>query len=100
MCGDVHKFVQRLHRAALLPAGPEVCYAPTHAPDKNPWADWEEIMTDRNPMLVRRTIIKGAGLGLIAGALADASSAESSDCVVGMAQPQIWSSEYWAKKGD
>jgi pimeloyl-ACP methyl ester carboxylesterase len=57
-------------------------------------------MTDRNSMLARRTIIKGAGLGFVAGALADASSAQSSDCVVGMAQPQIWSSEYWAKKGD
>src|SRR4051794_41909862 len=57
-------------------------------------------MTDRNPMLARRTVIKGAGLGLVAGALVDASSAQSSDCVVGMAQPQIWSSEYWAKKGD
>ena len=57
-------------------------------------------MTDRNSMLARRTIIKGAGLGLIAGTLADASSAQSSDCVVGMAQPQVWSSEYWAKKGD
>src|SRR3979411_287619 len=51
-------------------------------------------------MVSRATSIKGAGLGLIAGALADASSAQSSDCVVGMAQPQVWSSEYWAKKGD
>ena len=50
--------------------------------------------------LGRRTVIKGAGFGLVAGAFADASAAQSSDCVVGMSTPSIWSSEYWARKGD
>jgi alpha-beta hydrolase superfamily lysophospholipase len=43
----------------------------------------------------RRTLIKGAGLGLIAGALADSSPARSAG-----EGGEIWSSEYWAKKGD
>jgi alpha-beta hydrolase superfamily lysophospholipase len=45
----------------------------------------------------RRTFIKGAGLGLIAGALADASPARSAGAGEG---GEIWSGEYWAKKGD
>jgi alpha-beta hydrolase superfamily lysophospholipase len=57
-------------------------------------------MTDRDPLLARRTIIKGAGLGLLAGALADTASAASSDCASGMSSAKIWSGEYWAKKGD
>ena len=48
--------------------------------------------------LARRTIIKGAGLGLAAGVmganLAQAANAEASE------GGEIWSSEYWAKKGD
>jgi len=45
----------------------------------------------------RRTLIKGAGLGLIAGALADSSPA----CSAGAGEGgEIWSREYWAKKGD
>ena len=43
----------------------------------------------------RRTFIKGAGLGLIAGALADASPARSAG-----EGGEIGSGEYWAKKGD
>src|ERR1700693_5229077 len=49
--------------------------------------------------LARRTVIKGAGLGLVAGTLADALPARSADT----ATPEggeIWSSEYWTKKGD
>ncbi len=45
----------------------------------------------------RRTLIKGAGLGLIAGALADSSPAHSAATGEG---GEIWSSEYWTKKGD
>jgi pimeloyl-ACP methyl ester carboxylesterase len=63
-------------------------------------ADREDIMTDRDPMLARRTVIKGAGLGLVAGALADTASAQGSDCTVGVSATKIWSGEYWAKKGD
>jgi pimeloyl-ACP methyl ester carboxylesterase len=48
--------------------------------------------------LARRAVIKGAGLGLAAGVmganLAQAASAERSE------GGEIWSSEYWAKKGD
>src|SRR5437868_935048 len=43
----------------------------------------------------RRTLIKGAGLGLIAGALADSGPAHSAG-----EGGDIWSGEYWAKKGD
>ena len=52
-------------------------------------------MTQPASSLPRRTLIKGAGLGLIAGALADASPAHSAG-----EGGEIWSSEYWAKKGD
>jgi pimeloyl-ACP methyl ester carboxylesterase len=47
-----------------------------------------------NP-LARRAVIKGAGLGLIAGALADQLPAKAA-----MEGGEIWSREYWAKKGD
>ena len=49
------------------------------------------------PAYPRRTLIKGAGLGLIAGALADTSPVHSAGAGEG---GEIWSSEYWAKKGD
>jgi alpha-beta hydrolase superfamily lysophospholipase len=45
----------------------------------------------------RRTLIRGAGLGLIVGALADSGPAHSASAGEG---GEIWSSEYWAKKGD
>jgi pimeloyl-ACP methyl ester carboxylesterase len=44
--------------------------------------------------LARRSLIKGAGLGLVAGTLAGASSGQAA------AEGEIWSKEYWAKKGD
>ena len=50
--------------------------------------------------LRRRTLIKGIGAGLFAGALADNASAQGSDCTVGVSATKIWSGEYWAKKGD
>jgi pimeloyl-ACP methyl ester carboxylesterase len=56
-------------------------------------------MTDSGRLLARRSLIKGAGLGLVAGTLADATPAQSAPCVEGMFI-QRWSSEYWAKKGD
>jgi acetyl esterase/lipase len=56
-------------------------------------------MTDIDHRLPRRTVIKGAGLGLVAGALAEAMPAPSG--AAGVAESgEIWSSEYWAKKGD
>jgi pimeloyl-ACP methyl ester carboxylesterase len=48
--------------------------------------------------LARRSLIKGAGLGLVAGTLADALPAQSADAA--SEGGEIWSSEYWAKKGD
>ena len=63
------------------------------APQKNPGIWPEEIMRDHDPLLARRTVIKGAGLGLVAGALADVSAAQSSECVTGVSTAQIWSSE-------
>src|SRR3979411_125827 len=56
-------------------------------------------MKHRDPLLARRAVIKGAGLGLIAGTLADAMPAQTA--VAATAEGgEIWSSEYWAKKGD
>ena len=46
--------------------------------------------------LARRTVIKGAGLGLVAGPIAAALPASAMAGDGG----EIWSSEYWAKKGD
>src|SRR5215510_1052580 len=54
-------------------------------------------MTQPASSLPRRTLIKGAGLGLIAGVLADISPGHSAGAGEG---GDIWSSEYWAKKGD
>src|SRR5580704_12487080 len=53
-------------------------------------------MTHLENSLARRTVIKGAGLGLIAGTLADTLPAQEARAAEG----EIWSSEYWAKKGD
>jgi len=56
-------------------------------------------MTDRDPhYLARRTVIKSVGLGLVAGALADATSVQGAQAAV--PEGEIWSGEYWAKKGD
>ncbi|MGA7940609.1 MAG: alpha/beta hydrolase [Bradyrhizobium sp.] len=49
-----------------------------------------------NQALGRRTLIKGAGLGLVAGSLAATLPAPSASAAEGV----IWSNEYWAKKGD
>jgi alpha-beta hydrolase superfamily lysophospholipase len=53
------------------------------------------IMTPFENSIARRAIIKGAGLGLIAGTLADQLPAKAA-----ADGGEIWSSEYWAKKGD
>src|SRR6202163_862636 len=49
--------------------------------------------------MARRTVIKGAGLGLVAGGLAGALPAQSASAAASEGG-EIWSSEYWAKKGD
>jgi pimeloyl-ACP methyl ester carboxylesterase len=48
--------------------------------------------------LGRRTVIKGAGLGLVAGGLAAALPLQNATAAT--EGGEIWSSEYWAKKGD
>jgi alpha-beta hydrolase superfamily lysophospholipase len=55
-------------------------------------------MTNFDRPLARRAVIRGAGLGLVAGTLADAASAQTArEDIPGK---EIWSGEYWAKKGD
>src|ERR1700719_3849172 len=49
--------------------------------------------------LARRAVIKGAGLGLVAGGLAGTLPAQPASAQA-PAGGDIWSSEYWAKKGD
>src|SRR5258708_886731 len=49
--------------------------------------------------LARRAVIKGAGLGLAAGGLTAALPA-SGAAAAAAEGGEIWSSEYWAKKGD
>ena len=50
-----------------------------------------------NQLLARRAVIKGTGLGLVAGGLASTLPAQSAGAADG---GEIWSSEYWTKKGD
>ena len=52
-------------------------------------------MNEIETVLPRRSVIKGAGLGLVAGALSQALPQQSA-----AAESEIWSQEYWAKKGD
>jgi len=54
-------------------------------------------MTNFDHPIARRAVITGAGAGLVAGALAEAMPAQAADAAAG---GEIWSSEYWAKKGD
>ena len=55
-------------------------------------------MNPFNQSLGRRTVIKGAGLGLVAGGISAALPTETA--VAAMEGGEIWSSEYWAKNGD
>jgi pimeloyl-ACP methyl ester carboxylesterase len=57
------------------------------------------FMTHFKKSLARRTLIKGAGLGLVAGTLADALPMKQTEAAT-MEGSEIWSGEYWAKKGD
>ncbi len=54
--------------------------------------------------LARRTVLKGAGLGVGAGLVSSlAATAEAQTTGAGMPQAgdgPVWSAEYWAKKGD
>jgi pimeloyl-ACP methyl ester carboxylesterase len=53
----------------------------------------ENAMNEIDTVLPRRAVIKGAGLGLVAGTMSQALPAAA-------AEGEIWSQEYWAKKGD
>jgi pimeloyl-ACP methyl ester carboxylesterase len=57
-----------------------------------------------DPALARRTILKGAGLGVgagLVGGLASRAQAQTTGAGEGRASDgPIWSAEYWAKKGD
>src|SRR3569832_1033633 len=48
--------------------------------------------------LGRRTLMKGAGLGLVAGGLSSTLPAQTASAAT--EGGEIWSNEYWAKKGD
>jgi pimeloyl-ACP methyl ester carboxylesterase len=50
-----------------------------------------------NKLLGRRAVIKGAGLGIVAGGLAGTLPVQTAAAAEG---GEIWSSEYWTKKGD
>ena len=56
-------------------------------------------MANLDQLLARRAVIKGAGLGLVAGGLAGAIATQSAAAAT-TEGGEIWSSEYWAKKGD
>ena len=58
--------------------------------------DRANTMTHLENPLVRRDVIKGAGLGLIAGTFAGALPAQAAP----VEGSEVWSNEYWAKKGD
>ncbi len=55
-------------------------------------------MTNFDHLLGRRAVIKGAGLGLVAGGVAGALPVQSAAAAT--PESEIWSSEYWTKKGD
>ena len=55
-------------------------------------------MTQFNQSLGRRTLIKGAGLGLVAGGVS--AGLPASNAVAAQEDGEIWRSEYWAKKGE
>jgi alpha-beta hydrolase superfamily lysophospholipase len=55
-------------------------------------------MTDLDHQLPRRAVIKGAGLGLVAGGLGALPVRDAVAATVDVTE--IWSNEYWAKKGD
>ena len=63
----------------------------------------EGIVTQSNQSLInqslgRRSLMKGAGLGLVAGGLAATLPVQGASAAG--EGGEIWSSEYWAKKGD
>ena len=56
-------------------------------------------MSKSTQSLARRAVIKGAGVGLLAGGFAGALATQRADAAT-VDGSEIWSSEYWAKKRD
>ena len=56
-------------------------------------------MKQSDQWLARRTVIKGAGLGLVACGFASSSTAQAATAVA-TEGGEIWSEEYWTRKGD
>ncbi len=56
-------------------------------------------MANLDRSLARRAVIKGAGIGLVAGGLARATATPAAAAATPEGD-EIWSGEYWAKKGD
>jgi len=56
-------------------------------------------MANLDRSLARRAVIKGAGLGLVASGLAGAIATPAAVAATSEGD-EIWSGEYWAKKGD
>jgi hypothetical protein len=51
--------------------------------------------------VARRTLIKGAGVGLGAGLASSlAQATETTGAAAAQSGAEVWSGEYWAKKGD
>ena len=57
-------------------------------------------MTDSNDGVARRTMLMSAGLGIGAGLMAGISPAQAAKKQTASAAGEIWSSEYWANKGN
>src|SRR4051794_5453144 len=58
-------------------------------------------MTNLDHPLARRAVIKGAGLGVGATMVAGLATASAQGSLVAASEgAEIWSSEYWANKGD
>jgi pimeloyl-ACP methyl ester carboxylesterase len=85
--------------ALSLPGVAYVCYFWHREHRINNRADREKTMTNFDRPLARRAVVKGAGMGLVAGTLADALPMQGAVAATAEGD-EIWSSEYWAKKGD
>jgi len=59
-----------------------------------------EPLNETEPALARRTILKAAGLGIGAGMLSGLASAAQAEGAAPAAVGEIWSAEYWTKKGE
>ena len=60
----------------------------------------QEAPIKTEPALARRTVLKAAGLGMSAGMLSGLASAAHAEGAPPAATGDIWSSEYWTKKGE